>query len=413
MSAPMVGQVFGSKQRPLDPSPNGNSGGCADACMPGGHAGLKSMWHQGLLQEVARTDQCFSPPYPFPPEPPKSFRGGLQDANMADMKFSTFSDGTGNVSSLDRMTLSVKRKKGDLGELAGLRVFDLGSNVYQLLLGALPLRSTPMGDRDRKDLFPLPTSESMLGRLLTQVEKPGIFWVQAMCVALNSMWGGCLHSNDEVGPEGTACLKRLEKEVLRFQGMSGRLEDFSWSDFFSTRSIDYKGDEVKTARSFSWDNIKHALPAEIGAVPLEAVCTLGAHHYVTHIDLYIKEPSSCVLAKAPRVMVPDHAWVEVCQGLVRSGVCTLLPVEEVFHTTQGPLLNGLFGVTKEEWVGDTEVFRLIMNLIPLNRLAFPLRGDVETLPMWSLMNPFFLQPGDNLLVSSEDVRCFFLHHVSS
>jgi hypothetical protein len=48
-----------------------------------------------------------------------------------------------------------------------------------------------------------------------------------------------------------------------------------------------------------------------------------------------------------------------------------------------------------------------MNLIPLNHLAHPLRGDVETLPAWSLMNPFFLQPSENLLISSEDVRCFF------
>eukprot|EP00435_Cladocopium_sp_Y103_P033945 s3415_g8.t1 len=228
-----------------------------------------------------------------------------------------------------------------------------------------------------------------------------------MCLALNSMWGGELHYDGPLGPIGVKCLKSLEKEVFRLQRMSGKLDDFSWSDFFSTRSIDYKGDEVKTARSFVWDNIKHALPAEVGLVPLEEVCTLGAHHYVMHFDMYIKDPSTWVLAKAPRVMVPDKAWAEVCSGLVKAGVCTMLPVEEVFHTSQGPLLNGLFGVSKEEWVGGTEVFRLIMNLIPLNRLAHPLRGDVETLPMWSLMNPYFLQPGDNLLVSSEDVRCFF------
>lgn len=94
-------------------------------------------------------------------------------------------------------------------------------------------------------------------------------------------------------------------------------------------------------------------------------------------------------------MVADADWAYVCQGLVQAGVCTLLPVEDVFDTGQGPLLNGLFGVSKEEWVGDTEVYRLIMNLIPLNCLAHPLRGDVETLHMWSLMNPFFLQPGEN------------------
>lgn len=264
-----------------------------------------------------------------------------------------------------------------------------------------------MGDRGGKDLFPLPTSESSLSRILTRLDQQGLGWVQAMCVALNSLWGGDLQFCGEVGPVGIACLRRLEKEVLRLQGMTGTLEDFSWREFFSTRSIDYKGDEVKSARSFSWENIRHALPTQIGVVPLEEVCTLGAHHYVTHFDSYIKDPGSWVLAKAPRVMVPDSSWAEVCEGLIQSGVCTLLPVEEVFHTTQGPLLNGLFGVSKEEWVGNTEVFRLIMNLIPLNRLAFPLRGDVETLPMWSLMNPFFLQPGDNLLVSSEDVRCFF------
>ena len=48
-----------------------------------------------------------------------------------------------------------------------------------------------------------------------------------------------------------------------------------------------------------------------------------------------------------------------------------------------------------------------MNLIPLNAICEPLSGDVDSLPSWGMMNPFFLQPGENLLVSSEDVKCFF------
>ena len=82
-------------------------------------------------------------------------------------------------------------------------------------------------------------------------------------------------------------------------------------------------------------------------------------------------------------------------------------MEEVFHVGQYPLLNGLFGVTKDEWAGGHEVFRLIMNLTPFNGLAEPLKGDVETLPMWGQMSPYFIQPEENLLISSEDVRCFF------
>ena len=108
--------------------------------------------------------------------------------------------------------------------------------------------------------------------------------------------------------------------------------DFSWIVFFSTRSIDYKGDEVKTARSFSWNNIRHALPAEIGRVPLEEVCMLGARHCVEHFDSYIKPSTQWKLPKAPRVMVKDEDWPEVCAGLVASGTCSLLTQEELFQT---------------------------------------------------------------------------------
>ena len=99
---------------------------------------------------------------------------------------------------------------------------------------------------------------------------------------------------------------------------------------------------------------------------------------------------------------------ELCEGLVRSGICVFLERCEVFDTGSGLLLNGLFGVSKEDWTAEgTEICRLIMNLIPLNQLCQPLAGDVDTLPSWGMMNPYFLQPGENLLISSEDVKCFF------
>ena len=72
-----------------------------------------------------------------------------------------------------------------------------------------------------------------------------------------------------------------------------------------------------------------------------------------------------------------------------------------------PVLNGLFGVSKEEFSGGWEVMRLIMNLIPVNRLCRNLGGDVSTLPSWSGMNPFLLKPSEVMLMSSEDIRCFF------
>ena len=71
------------------------------------------------------------------------------------------------------------------------------------------------------------------------------------------------------------------------------------------------------------------------------------------------------------------------------------------------LLNGLFGVEKNEEVGGIPVYRLIMNLVPLNALCQGLHGDISTLPHWFGMTPFHIEPHESLVVSSEDLRCFF------
>eukprot|EP00438_Fugacium_kawagutii_P001200 Skav225232 [mRNA] locus=scaffold2946:159013:164268:+ [translate_table: standard] len=175
------------------------------------------------------------------------------------------------------------------------------------------------------------------------------------------------------------------------------------------KNIDYKGDEVQIARYFTWDNVGPALPAQVGSVPLVEVCSLGCQYYVTHFEEYLKPPSEWPPLTWPKVMVEDRDWGPVCgKGLVESGVCEFIREDDVFTTGRGKLLNGMFGVTKDEYTSvGTEIFRLIMNLIPLNGMCYPISGDVDALPAWSSMNPYFLQPHENLLISSEDVKRFF------
>lgn len=297
-------------------------------------------------------------------------------------------------------------KKG-LGELVGSRVSDLGLKIQQWLLEVFPLRSQSTGKRAYSSVFPLPTSSVSLLAFFPDLTPSQTAWLSSICMALNSMWGSVVHNFEPVNPVVGKCLKNLMADVLRIETLQETVERFDWDHFFKTRAIDYKGDEVKTAREFSWDNIAPALPSQIGTVPLAEVCTLGAKHYVDNIDLYIRPRDRWELRRAPRVMVAESSWARVCEGLLSSGICTLLTVEEIFHVDGCPLLNGLFGVTKDEWAGGHEVYRLIMNLTPFNGIAEPIKGDVDTLPMWSLMNPFYLEANDTLIVSSEDVRCFF------
>ena len=304
---------------------------------------------------------------------------------------------------------SLPRKKGDvLVALEGQKLGNCGKYLLQKLLEVLPLRSKTMGTGKKGDMFPLPTSRLVFLELDPNLNEDELDWLVCVTLSLNSVWGGCLFFDGVPSKSQRVCLSYLSEQVHRFCHIDAKIERLSWTEFLKVKSIDYKGDEVRVARYFTWKNISPALPAEIGRVPLSDICSHGCKHYVDNFELYLRPEAERKIGKAPRVMVEDSEWACVCKGLVKAGVCGILEEDEIHHENGVPLLNGLFGVTKEDFTAeDVEIFRLIMNLIPLNNICVPLGGDVATLPAWSTMSPFFLQPSQSLLVSSEDVKCFF------
>lgn len=292
--------------------------------------------------------------------------------------------------------------------LSGRVMGQCGTKIFQFFLEVVSLRSQTTGRRIGKTVFPLPTSRTLLLGAFPDLAEEVLDWLMCVVVCLNSFWG-CEVFNDLPPNEiQLKCLNGLLRDIQRFCEVHAVVPDVGWTEFFMVKSIDYKGDEVRVARRFKWENIGPALPGDVGSVPLVDVCTLGCQHYVKHFESYLKPKPDWAKMTWPRVMVDDCDWDKVCQGLVDSGVCIYIRESEVFDTGSGPLLNGLFGVTKDEFTDSgVEIFRLIMNLIPLNGMCQPIAGDVDTLPAWSSMNPYFLQPHENLLVSSEDVKCFF------
>eukprot|EP00438_Fugacium_kawagutii_P026107 Skav224735 [mRNA] locus=scaffold3343:16799:24817:- [translate_table: standard] len=312
------------------------------------------------------------------------------------------------VGSVEQEPCRPAKKSEVVERMVGLTLGECGCLVHQRLLEVLPLRSQSLGERKPDELFPLPTSRDVLVAEFSDVSDNVVSWLLCVCLSLNSFWGGVLHSNEPLNTVQKISLRDICTQIGAFCSVEARIEDFSWSEFFKVRSIDYKGEEVKVALRFSWANIEPALPAEVGTVPLVDVCELGCQNFVRHVDQFLKPEDEMSYVKPPRVMVSDDDWPGVCQGLVDRGVCRFIVEEDVYHVKGQPLLNGLFGVSKDEVTGEgIEIHRLIMNLIPFNEISLPLTGDVETLPSWSMMSPFFLQPHENLLVSSEDVKCFF------
>ena len=352
--------------------------------------------------------------------PPTMTHKALQEAEAMTSTMNSFEDSSMGGRSTDLHnthqgfetiqpgTLSAEKKVDALSSLEGKTLGECGNYLLQRFLEVCSLRSKTTGRYSKVSLLPLPTSRDHLRQVFPDMNPDEFSWMICLVICLNSLWGEDLFNDGAPNRVQLRCLRHLSECVIRFCKLHAPLPLCNWKDYMSVKTVDYRGDEVRVARWFSWGNVAAALPREIGRVPLADVCSMGCREYVLHFDEYLKPRDQWVLGRPPRVMVEDHLWGEVCRGLVDAGVCVYLDESEVFTVNDKLLLNGMFGVSKEEWTDSgTEIYRLIMNLIPLNQLCLPLAGDVNTLPAWSGMSPFFIQPTDSLVVSSEDVKCFF------
>ena len=262
-----------------------------------------------------------------------------------------------------------------------------------------------------KGLFPLPiaTSPVLTGLIGELGQEADLFF--NMCRGLNSLAGvPCPESGPAPSLVQKETLKYLQQQALRMSEWPEKFDSLTWDAFFRVKGVDYRGEEVLTARFTSWGHISPALPDEVGTVSLEHITELGVHDYVTNFDSYLLPVDDMVLGRAPKVMVPPEAWEELAAGLISKGICGVISEDDVFKVKGQPVLNGMFGVSKNEWTSGAnplEIHRLIMNLIPINQLCRGVQGDVSTLPGWASLAPLYLMEDEELVVSSEDVRCFF------
>ena len=292
--------------------------------------------------------------------------------------------------------------------MKGLKLIDLMSvliNVFDETLMASNIKHSQI--QRSGGVFPLPESHEGLQSCMPDLMVPSSTCVLAMCRALNSYYGIEPNEQTPATLAKKAAVRSLSRYADDISGWKEKFDGLDWGDLLATRSIDYKGDEVRVSRQFCWDNLVSALPDEVGKIPLEEVCDLGTLDYISHFEEYLLPSEAQVYTKPPRVMVEDQHWEQVCSGLVKKGICDILPVSDLHHVGGLPLLNGMFGVSKDEFANGWEVMRLIMNLVPVNKLCRNLGGDISTLPNWGGMNLFLLQDGEVVLMSSEDIRCFF------
>ena len=250
--------------------------------------------------------------------------------------------------------------------------------------------------KSRDDIFPLPTSQAMPVAL------------RGTLGALNDLSGfGPETDGGEISSEALVVQKNLERLVHRFDVWDSPCPQVSFDHLFSSRTVDYCGEEVKVAQRLEWTRVSASLPDGVGQLPLEDYCRLGTLHFVQNFTSHLLPADMIKVPKPPAVMVEPGSWDEICKGLVDKHICEIWPVEDLFHWQGQVLLNGLFAVGKNEFIDGKETQRLIMNLTPLNSISQNLSGDVGTLPGLAGFSGFLLEDDQVALLSSEDIKCFF------
>lgn len=294
----------------------------------------------------------------------------------------------------------------EIGELAGKKLVAMGNLLNKILddfcLFEVVRSKPPALGSGNNCIFPLPLSS----KIIEGSSCPDM--VRATCHALNMLYG--VTDEREKQTESAACLGALKFVCQCVDGMQGWSEvfpDICFDIFFRSKGVDYRGEEVKVAQKFCWASIAPALPPEVGGVSLVDFATLGTRFYIQNFPDFLVPPEKRFLGRAPTVMINNEDWFEVCRGLVERRVCGIIPLEDVCHIHGRPLLGGLFGIGKNEFIGNVETQRLIMNYIPLNDNCRPLDSDIATLPGIAGLSPFMLEDGEVALISSEDIRCFF------
>ena len=65
-------------------------------------------------------------------------------------------------------------------------------------------------------------------------------WVLAMCLGLNSYWGGPIFNEGEITKSHCVILESFLHDVHRLFEIRDTVDEFNWAEFFKSRTIDYK-----------------------------------------------------------------------------------------------------------------------------------------------------------------------------
>lgn len=139
-----------------------------------------------------------------------------------------------------------------------IKVGSLGSLVVDALSMLEKPSCRPRSTTGKGDLFPLPVAH------FSHHPESHSAFLPAVLASLNSMHSfGETGASERLSPAARSVCKRLDEVVTGSSILEEPLPDLNFKSFFSSRGLDYSGEEVRLAIPINWKSVESSFPQKL------------------------------------------------------------------------------------------------------------------------------------------------------
>eukprot|EP00438_Fugacium_kawagutii_P023262 Skav224627 [mRNA] locus=scaffold1903:51756:62319:+ [translate_table: standard] len=178
----------------------------------------------------------------------------------------------------------------------------------------------------------------------------------------------------------------------------------------SGRFLSYTGEEVPKMQVIS---LKHALPAlppssHSGSIDALDLLSPGSKEFLLRPEDSLLDDVPWDTPLKAKVHIKKGEELELALKLVERKICVWTPREDILRINNQLVLNGMFAVGKGRFQDDGgETQRLIMNLVPTNRVCRHAQGATADLPGITQYLSLVLDGSDKVMFYQSDMSAAF------
>ena len=151
-----------------------------------------------------------------------------------------------------------------------IKVGSFGSLVVDVLSMLEKPSCRPRPITGKGDLFALPVAH------FSHHPESHSAFLPAVLASLNSMHSfGETGASERLSPAARSVCKRLDQVVTGSSILEEPLPDLNFKSFFSSRGLDYSGEEVRLGIPINWKSVESSLPPEVGCLDIRDFCSGG------------------------------------------------------------------------------------------------------------------------------------------